>query len=421
MTCDLEANVELASNSDTSSNHHYQEPLIITTTKSSTDAAVSSKADMPLKVRPVVIFSFLFLTTVATVIGLSQSQNKASSNQEGANIHVEDDAVPAAPYFSISDFVATLPVYSRRALLDPESPQSLSLRWLQDDALAGSYGLARQTQRFALATLYLATQGNESWVEDKHWLTEEDECDWYSELAAYTLVCNEQHQLQALNLRELGLQGQLPPEIGLLSSLVSLRLDKNDLVGTLPSTLEGLTALEYINLSELDLTGRIPLSMSWMTNLETVRLHDNEFIGSLPTDVFSNWRLLDDLDIGLNNLTGSLPANMDALPTSLTGLYLDNNLFTGSLPEELCNLTNLKYLWLHRNSFSGQIPSCLGNLIGLRDLALHANGFTGSVPESLCRNSLNSALTIVIDCHNVSCSCGCECFEEDEGEPETRR
>lgn len=45
-------------------------------------------------------------------------------------------------------------------------------------------------QRFALATLYYATNGH-NWDDNKKWLSDENECEWDSDAVSATFTCSE--------------------------------------------------------------------------------------------------------------------------------------------------------------------------------------------------------------------------------------
>jgi hypothetical protein len=67
---------------------------------------------------------------------------------------------------------------SRAALNNPDSPQSLSLRWLLERSNFAAWPFHRQVQRYAMATFYYATDGP-SWSSGGNWLTDENECTWF--------------------------------------------------------------------------------------------------------------------------------------------------------------------------------------------------------------------------------------------------
>jgi hypothetical protein len=96
------------------------------------------------------------------------------------------------------DYLRLLPTSPENLGADPSAPQYMAAKWLVDeDTYMDSTGLTIQDpktmQRYALATLYFATGGN-NWklcgrnspsCGDNIWLTATDECEWFS------LVCEE--------------------------------------------------------------------------------------------------------------------------------------------------------------------------------------------------------------------------------------
>lgn len=93
--------------------------------------------------------------------------------------------VPSPPPPSTDDssnalILDALPEKTRRSLNDPMSPQFLAYKWLASDAGLNRRPMIQQLQRFALATLYFATDGN-SWQSKENWLSYGvDECLWSS-------------------------------------------------------------------------------------------------------------------------------------------------------------------------------------------------------------------------------------------------
>ena len=64
--------------------------------------------------------------------------------------------------------------------------------------------------------------------------------------------------------------------------ITGLDLDDEDLDGTIPAALGGLSALLTLDLSDNDLTGEIPAEFGRLWGLETVRLSDNSLTGCIP-------------------------------------------------------------------------------------------------------------------------------------------
>jgi Leucine-rich repeat (LRR) protein len=161
--------------------------------------------------------------------------------------------------------------------------------------------------------------------------------------------------LLTLNLKNNSLYGTIPLEIGLLTSLNVLYLDKNNLTDLIPSSIENLRNLSFLNIAENNLSGSVPRE-----------------IGQLESLVF--------LGLSFNNLSGSLPPEMNNL-THLMTLHLSLNNFTGHLPRDLCLGGLLVNFTVVRNHFSGPIPKSLRNCTSLFRVRLEGNQLTGNISE----------------------------------------
>jgi len=115
-----------------------------------------------------------------------------------------------------------------------------------------------------------------------------------------------------LYLRDSGITGSIPPEIGNLTNLTYLYLGVNNLTGSIPPEIWNLTNLTYLNLQLNQLTGSIPPEIGNLINLESMSISWNQLSGSIPPEI------------------GNL--------TNLTYLDLRNNQLTGEIPQEVCDL-----------------------------------------------------------------------------------
>ncbi len=312
------------------------------------------------------------------------------------------------------------------------SPQYLALDWLANNVNYESFSDDRLIQRFALATLFYST-GGILWRRNDLWLSDEDECMWYSgssqsqcdESGSYirleldlndlsgtlpsevALMTNLQEinfsksgslaslsstlpsaigllaNLKLLNLRGNDLTGSLTSWIGSLVNLENLDLSINQLSGELPNEIGGMTRLRFWNLAQNSLSGQLPPSIGLMVGLQKVQLSNNDFSGPIPTDL-GRLSLLNSMDLNGNRFS--------RLPTELGNLVLmqkfsaANNQLQGNLPNGIGNMIELLSLQIQNNSLTGTIPSEIGNLIELRDsLDLSNNRFSGPIPTELGR------------------------------------
>ena len=224
--------------------------------------------------------------------------------------------------------------------------------------------------------------------------------------------------------------------------VTELRLGYNDLSGTIPSALGGLTNLRWLRLNDNELSGTVPSELGDLINLQGLSLRDNRLTGTLPQgltglarlwnfDFYNNPGLCAPVDDafqawlqGISNLRGSSCAPEDSaedrtvlaslyraaggtswgrnanwlsdLPIRdwhgvtadadgrVTGLHFWRNRLSGPQALDLLgSLANLEVLELGRNRLSGQIPASLGGLTKLEGLSLSGNQITGPIPPEL--------------------------------------
>ncbi len=101
------------------------------------------------------------------------------------------------------------------ALSNRSTPQFFAAQWLSRESGYTWYSDQTKIQRYALATLYLSTSGYQ-WLNSTGWLTQQDECDWFT--AVDDSACNFNGEIDRFYLPANNLKGTLPPEIALLSN-----------------------------------------------------------------------------------------------------------------------------------------------------------------------------------------------------------
>ncbi len=255
------------------------------------------------------------------------------------------------------------------------------------------------TDRDILVTLYEAT-GGKSWLKSDQWLTRNPLGQWHG-----VTVDGTTGRVTALELSYNELSGQVPPELGGLTSLENLSLSGNDLAGPLPKELGDLAALEYLDVAFSGLVGPLPPELARLTVLESLVLSGNELSGPIPAELgrlarletlslasnslsgpipeeLGNLARLESLNLEHNRLSGSIPEELGRL-AKLETLGLQNNRLAGGLPRELEGLETLYYLDVSGNDLSGPIPGELGELKELRQLVASHNRLSGRVPPRL--------------------------------------
>jgi hypothetical protein len=180
----------------------------------------------------------------------------------------------------LAELKPLLSTKSLKALDDPKSAQSQSLQWLFESSNFQEWPLDRQVQRYAMATVYYAT-GGPSWSNaGDNWLTNESECTWVQ--GSEGNFCGEKGKLLFLKQRNTNLNGMIPDDIRLLSSLTVIDLSNNNLSGRVPSELGSLTSLMYLSLSVNSFTGITPLEIGSLSKLTYLDLSGTSLIGTVP-------------------------------------------------------------------------------------------------------------------------------------------
>ena len=230
------------------------------------------------------------------------------------------------------------------------------------------------TDRAALVALYNAT-GGANWTDNTNWTSNEALSEWHG------VTTDANGRVTDLYLTQNGLSGEIPAELGDLTSLLNLYLWQNNLSGEIPAELGGLTSLLILYLGDNNLSGEIPAELGGLTSLQNLYLAQNGLSGEIPAELGDLTSLLT-LDLQNNNLSGEIPAELGGL-TSLQNLFLRDNNLSGEIPAELGGLTSLLNLYLRNNNLSGEIPAELGDLSSLLVLDLQNNNLSGEIPAEL--------------------------------------
>jgi hypothetical protein len=128
------------------------------------------------------------------------------------------------------------------AFQTPGSAQNRAFQWLANDTFTGYHSDEKLIQRYALATIYYATNGG-AWLNNSLWLDNGDECGRWGQVLGGLSCDSPTGGITSLGLSKNNLNGTLPPELGLLSSLGSLALSQNYLKSTVPTEIGQLVSL----------------------------------------------------------------------------------------------------------------------------------------------------------------------------------
>ncbi|KAM0910152.1 hypothetical protein ACQ4PT_014309 [Festuca glaucescens] len=174
---------------------------------------------------------------------------------------------------------------------------------------------------------------------------------------------------------ENGINGSLPTNMKVMTSLTRLYLDSNQLTGQIPQLPVGL---DILDLSRNSLSG-FPSNFGAPYILE-LKLYSNLLTGHVPESI-CGLQGLGILDLSNNHLEGEFPPCFQ--PTDPWILLFSNNRFTGKFPSFVQNFKGLYILDLSWNNFSGRLPLWIGELVNLEVLRLSHNMFSHSIPTTV--------------------------------------
>lgn len=358
-----------------------------------------------------------------------------------------------SPSFDIADVALidqTLLKVSQEALYyDSDTPQGKCRYWLtHEDALqlrVAFNGEAAVQQRYILCVLYESTNGP-TWDSAVFRDDTLHECDWTG------ISCDLTNDYVAVvYLKDSNLQGSIPDEIAMLSTLEWLVLSNNEITGTIPPALMELPALFALDLALNEISGSIPSAGA--APLEALYLDGNLLEGMLPyfgtlqnlrvqrnllseyderyttSAVLEKWKMYDNVisgalpdlwsapnlnyvDFASNVWTGTIPTSLWNLP-SLESLVLHDAQLTGTLPPNTTS-THWRHLWLHGNQLEGTVPTTFGeNWTNFTELLLHQNLLTGIIGPDHC-DHLSTLDRFEMDCNldTIQCDCCTACHGE---------
>jgi hypothetical protein len=193
-------------------------------------------------------------------------------------------------------------------------------------------GRDRLQQRYAYLALIYST-GKDNIVS---WYDKSNECEWKG------FSCDFAGILIELDLRQQGLVGTIPEEVGLWTNLNGFLVDsplrsqlQNSLTGSLPSSIGKWTGIAVFSAFNNKIGGSLPSSIGAWTMLSFFSVANNQLVGSLPSSI-GNWTGIFTFDVSTNQLGGTVPKDVSkwtSLETSrFTSALFYSNSLTGSMP-----------------------------------------------------------------------------------------
>lgn len=157
---------------------------------------------------------------IILVIILGTTLGTRNNNDVPKNIEPTPSPTLSPESVAVQELIESVSFDGGAALRNASSPQSMALEWLQQDSMNTAYEDWRLIQRYVLAVLYYSTNG-ENWVDNTNWLSDENECTWYTSSTNNGQICNEANsQYLQVVLSRNGLAGTVPEELALLSDFL---------------------------------------------------------------------------------------------------------------------------------------------------------------------------------------------------------
>ncbi|GLT52814.1 hypothetical protein SLA2020_261320 [Shorea laevis] len=173
-------------------------------------------------------------------------------------------------------------------------------------------------------------------------------------------------QLTSISILANRVSGEIPKELGNITSLTYLSLEANQFSGVVPPELGNLTNLQTLMLSSNNLTGNLPMTFSMLGSLTDFRINDNNFRGTIP-DFIQNWKQLTRLEMHASGLEGPIPPNISLLSNLLQLRISDIDGPNQDFPM-LTNMSGLVRLVLRNCKIFGEIPSYIWTMKNLEML-----------------------------------------------------
>ena len=141
------------------------------------------------------------------------------------------------------------------------------------------------TDREILEVLYEATNGDD-WTDNTNWLSDKDLEEWYG------VRLTGGGRVRRLDLERNNLVGTIPSELGDLDELTNLGLSFNVLSGPIPATLGKLDKVrEFYLIGNTGISGGLPPELGYMEGLEYLSVNGTSLSGPVP-QTFANLELI---------------------------------------------------------------------------------------------------------------------------------
>jgi len=193
---------------------------------------------------------------------------------------VKDQNGEAMPWVSVTwtgigMFVAHV---SEDGLVTASEPGTARVRASAEEA-AADVGVVVQPGPRAVLHKFYRRMGGDDWVRNTGWKTDRPLNHWFG------VSTSVEGDITVLSLPNNGLTGEIPREVGSLSSLLGLWLSGNVVRGEIPPELGNLPSLWGLYLYSNRLAGPVPGEMGNISPLIVLDIAQNPLSGTLPRDL----------------------------------------------------------------------------------------------------------------------------------------
>ena len=253
--------------------------------------------------------------------------------------------------------------------------------WVNSISVHDGSGISCETRsdREVLELFYKATSVDFSWIRSTNWLTDRPISTWYG------ISVNAEGRVIGIRINRNNLSGSIPADLAGLDKLETLDIRYNRLRGSIPPEIGALRNLRvlvtigrsvgggFTVLADNYLIGALPPELGKLSNLERMEVGG---LGAIPSEFGTLARLE---SLWLRGVSGPIPSELGRL-SRLEDLQISGADLSGSIPAELGDLRRLKSLTLRRTGVSGSVPATLGRLSDLRVLDLANTSLEGPLP-----------------------------------------
>ncbi|KAH0780826.1 hypothetical protein KY290_000424 [Solanum tuberosum] len=208
---------------------------------------------------------------------------------------------------------------------------------------------------------------------------------------------NGSYELKILNLGGNDLSEEIPDCWMNWPELEVLILRDNNLIGSLPRSMEFPTLI-VLTLRSNKFNGELPQELCHLKNLQILDLANNTLVGIIPRCIGNFSAMVKgkkEVDVELNysfyygelieSAMVTTKGNMyqyDRILALFTSMDMSSNNLSGDIPISLTRLVGLRSFNLSKNNLSGKIPNDIGDMKVLESVDLSENQLYGQIPQS---------------------------------------